>query len=118
MKDETDNARDRSKGKLDWKVEMIGSRPGGELTADSALLASLRAADDYLGNQSRIERSSTDANIPLSLGIEAIAIGAGGNGGGAHSLQEWYEPAGRELGLQRALLTLLGVAGIAPEKAR
>jgi len=118
VKDETDNARDRSKGKLDWKVEMIGSRPGGELTADSALLASLRAADDYLGNQSRIERSSTDANIPLSLGIEAIAIGAGGNGGGAHSLQEWYEPAGRELGLQRALLTLLGVAGIAPEKAR
>jgi len=63
VKDETDNARDRSKGKLDWKVEMIGSRPGGELTADSALLASLRAADDYLGNQSRIERSSTDANI-------------------------------------------------------
>jgi tripeptide aminopeptidase len=118
VKDEMDNARDRSKGKLDWKVEMIGSRPGGELTSDSALLASLRASDDYLGNQSRIERSSTDANIPLSLGIEAIAIGAGGNGGGAHSLQEWYEPAGRELGLQRALLTLLGVAGVAPEKAR
>jgi len=118
VKDETDNARDRSKGKLEWKVDLIGSRPGGELTADSTLLASLRAADDYLGNQSRIERSSTDANIPLSLGIEAIAIGAGGNGGGAHSLQEWYEPSGRELGLQRALLTLLGVSGVAPEKGR
>jgi len=118
VKDEMDNARDRSKGKLDWKVELIGSRPGGELAADSSLLASLRAADDYLGNQSRIERSSTDANIPLSLGIEAIAIGAGGNGGGAHSLQEWYEPAGREMGLQRALLALLGVSGVAPEKAR
>src|SRR5712664_2986127 len=61
VKDEMDNARDRSKGKLDWKVELIGSRPGGELAADSSLLASLRAADDYLGNQSRIERSSTDA---------------------------------------------------------
>lgn len=118
VKDETDNARDRSKGKLDWKVDLIGSRPGGELGADSSLLASLRAADDFLGNQSRIERSSTDANIPLSLGIEAIAIGAGGNGGGAHSLQEWYEPAGREMGLQRAMLTLLGVSGVAPEKAR
>jgi tripeptide aminopeptidase len=118
VKDETDNARDRSKGKLEWKVELIGSRPGGELAADSSLLASLRAADDYLGNESRIERSSTDANIPLSLGIEAIAIGAGGNGGGAHSLQEWYEPAGREMGLQRAMLTLLGVSGVAPEKAR
>jgi len=118
VKDETENARDRSKGKLEWTVDLIGSRPGGELGADSPLLAALRAADDYLGNQSRIERSSTDANIPLSLGIEAIAIGAGGNGGGAHSLQEWYEPAGREMGLQRAMLTLLGVSGVAPEKAR
>ncbi len=115
-KDEMDNARDRSRGQLDWKVELIGSRPGGELPPDSALLASLRAADDSVGNHSRIERSSTDANIPLSLGIEAIAIGAGGNGGGAHSLQEWFEPAGRELGLKRALLTILGVAGVAAEK--
>jgi tripeptide aminopeptidase len=118
VKDEMDNARDRSKGKLEWKMNVIGSRPGGELPADSALLASLRAADDFLANQSRVERSSTDANIPLSLGIDAISIGAGGNGGGAHSLQEWYEPAGREMGLQRVLLTLLGVSGLAPEKGR
>jgi hypothetical protein len=50
------------------------------------------------------------------MGIEAIAIGAGGVGGGAHSLQEWYEPAGRELGLKRVLLTVLGVSGLAAEK--
>jgi acetylornithine deacetylase/succinyl-diaminopimelate desuccinylase-like protein len=115
VRDEMENARDRAKGKLDWKVNVIGSRPGGELAADSSLLAALRAADDLTGNQSRIERSSTDANIPLSLGIDAISIGAGGNGGGAHSLQEWYEPAGRENGLKRVLLTLVGVAGVAPE---
>ena len=115
VKDEMDNARERSRGKLDWKVNQIGSRPGGELPADSSLLTALRAADEYVGNQSRVERSSTDANIPLSLGIEAIALGAGGNGGGAHSLQEWYEPAGRERGLKRVLLTVLGVAGLAPE---
>jgi tripeptide aminopeptidase len=113
VKDEMDNARDRTKGKLDWKVNQIGSRPGGELPPDAALLVALRAADDFVGNQSRTERSSTDANIPLSLGIEAIAIGAGGNGGGAHSLQEWYEPAGRDIGLKRAMLTLLGISGIA-----
>jgi di/tripeptidase len=88
------------------------------LEADSALLAALRAADDYAGNQSRIERSSTDANIPLSQGIDAISIGAGGNGGGAHSLQEWYEPSGREMGLKRALLTLLGVSGVVQEKSK
>ncbi len=118
VRDEMDSARDRSKGGLEWKVELLGSRPGGELAPDSPLLAALRAADDYLGNQSRIERSSTDANIPLSMGIDAIAIGAGGNGGGAHSLQEWYEAAGRETGLKRALLTILGISGIAEEKSR
>jgi tripeptide aminopeptidase len=118
VRDETESARDRSKGKLDWKVDLLGSRPGGELAADSPLLAALRAADEFTGNQSRVERSSTDANIPLSVGIDAISIGAGGNGGGAHSLQEWYEPAGREIGLQRALLTLLGVSGLAQEKPR
>jgi tripeptide aminopeptidase len=118
VRDEMESARDPFKGKLEWKVELLGSRPGGELPADSALLASLRAADDYVGNQSRIERSSTDANIPLSQGIDAISIGAGGNGGGAHSLQEWYEPAGREMGLKRALLTLLGVSGVVQEKSR
>jgi di/tripeptidase len=115
VRDEMENARDRTKGKLEWKVNVIGSRPGGELAPDSALLASLRAADDLTGNQSRIERSSTDANIPLSMGIDAISIGAGGNGGGAHSLQEWYEPAGRENGLKRVRLTLLGIAGVAQE---
>lgn len=117
-RDEMEAARDRSKGKLDWKVELLGSRPGGELASNSALLSALRAADARLGNQSRIERSSTDANIPLSQGIDAIAIGAGGSGGGAHSLQEWYDPHDRELGLQRALLTLLGVSGVVTEKGR
>jgi acetylornithine deacetylase/succinyl-diaminopimelate desuccinylase-like protein len=116
VRDEMESARDRSKGKLEWKVELLGSRPGGELSADSPLLAALRAADEFIGNQSRTERSSTDANIPLSLGIDAISIGAGGSGGGAHSLQEWYDPAGREAGLQRALLTILGVSGIGEEK--
>jgi di/tripeptidase len=118
VRDELESARDRSKGRLDWKVELLGSRPGGELAAGSPVLAALRAADEFVGNHSRLERSSTDANIPLSRGIDAIAIGAGGNGGGAHSLQEWYDPAGREMGLKRALLTLLEVAGIAEEKTR
>jgi tripeptide aminopeptidase len=118
VRDEMEPPRDRSKGNLDWKVELLGSRPGGELSTDSPLLVALRAADEYIGNQSRLERSSTDANIPLSLGIDAISIGAGGSGGGAHSLQEWYEPAGREAGLKRALLTVLGISGIAEENSR
>jgi tripeptide aminopeptidase len=118
VRDEMSSARDRSKGKLEWKVELLGSRPGGELAVDSPLLAALRAADEVVGNQSRLERSSTDANIPLSLGVDAISIGAGGSGGGAHSLQEWYDSAGREAGLKRALLTILGISGVAEEKSR
>ena len=118
VRDEMEPPRDRSKGALEWKVELLGSRPGGELSPDSPLLAALRAADEFVGNQSRAERSSTDANIPLSLGIDAISIGAGGTGGGAHSLQEWYDATGREAGLKRALLTVLGIAGVAEEKPR
>ena len=118
IRDEMEASRDRSKGKLEWKLEMLGSRPGGELASNSPLLAVLRAADAAVGNQSRLERASTDANVPLSLGIDAISLGAGGNGGGAHSLQEWYESDGREIGLQRVLLTLLGTSGVVEEKSR
>jgi di/tripeptidase len=118
VRDEMEASRDRSKGKLEAKFDLLGVRPGGELAANSPLLAALRAADEAVGNQSRLERASTDANIPLSQGIDAIAIGAGGNGGGAHSLQEWYESEGRETGLQRVLLTLLGSSGVVEEQGR
>jgi tripeptide aminopeptidase len=82
------------------------------LGANSKLLQALMDADRVVGNRSRVERSSTDANIPLSMGIPAIALGGGGRAGGAHTLAEWYDPAGREMGLQRVLLTLLSVAGV------
>jgi tripeptide aminopeptidase len=97
---------------LDLKISVLGVRPAGELPESSPLLAALLAADTRLGNRSRRERSSTDANIPLSVGIPAISIGAGGRSGGAHTTEEWFEPAGRELGLQRVALTLLAVAGL------
>jgi tripeptide aminopeptidase len=97
---------------LDLKISVLGVRPAGELQESSPLLAALLAADTRLGNRSRRERSSTDANIPLSVGIPAISIGAGGRSGGAHTTEEWFEPAGRELGLQRVALTLLAVAGL------
>jgi len=95
----------------------VGSRPGGELASDSPLLAALRAADEAVGNQSRVERSSTDANIPLSLGIDAISIGAGGSGGGRIRCRNGTIPR-REAGLKRVLLTVLGVSGVAEEKSR
>lgn len=111
-------ARDRgmagSANLLDLKITVLGIRPAGELPENSPLLAALLAADTRVGNRSRHERSSTDANIPLSVGVPAISLGAGGRSGGAHTLEEWYEPTNRELGLQRVALTTLALAGLEP----
>jgi hypothetical protein len=63
--------------------------------------------DAHLGIRSHLDCSSTDANIPLSLGLAAIAMGAGGAGGGTHTTGEWYRPEGRDLALKRLFLTLL-----------
>ena len=93
------------------EVVEIGNRPAGELGADARLLKVIRAVDVQLGNTAQVQRASTDANIPLSLGREAIAIGAGGSGGGAHTLQEWFDCNGRDLGLKRILLTMLTLSG-------
>jgi tripeptide aminopeptidase len=100
----------RSAG-LSCEVVVIGSRPAGELPPGAHILQVIRAVDAHLGNAAQVQRASTDANIPLSLGREAIAIGGGGSGGGAHTLQEWFDCTGRELGLKRILLTLLALAG-------
>jgi len=102
----------RSSG-LSHELVSIGSRPAGELDTNSRILNVLRAVDTYLGNAAQIQRASTDANIPMSLGREAIAIGGGGVGGGAHTLQEWFDATGRETGLKRILLTVLALAGVA-----
>lgn len=114
VEEEMEAGRNKN-SRLETRFRIVGARPGGELPADSPLLAAVRAADRYLGIRARLERSSTDANIPLSQGIPAISVGGGGNGGAAHSLREWYDPADRIVGLKRILLTLLAVAGHEPE---
>jgi len=99
-------------GLLEISYRSLGVRPAGKLTNDAPLAVAIGAVDKYLGNRSRFESSSTDANIPLSLGIPAIGIGGGGRAGGSHTMDEWYDTTGRELGLKRALLTVLTVAGV------
>jgi len=94
------------------EVVVIGSRPAGELPQGARILQVVRAVDAQLGNAAQVQRASTDANIPLSLGFEAVAIGGGGSGGGAHTLQEWFDSNGRELALKRILLTMLTLAGV------
>ena len=93
-------------GKVSVKIREIGARPAATLAEHSPILSYLRAVDSHLGIRSHLDCASTDANIPMSLGIPAISIGAGGQGGGAHTAQEWFRPEGRDLGLKRILLTL------------
>jgi tripeptide aminopeptidase len=99
--------RTGSKSGVQFLIERIGDRPAGRLGDDSRLLEALRAVDRHLGIRTEERVASTDANIPLSLGIPALSIGAGGDGGGIHTRGEWYDASGRELALKRILLLLL-----------
>jgi acetylornithine deacetylase/succinyl-diaminopimelate desuccinylase-like protein len=100
---------------IQLSFETIGDRPCGSLPDDAPLLTTLRAVDRHLHLRTEPGLGSTDANIPLSLGVPAIALGAGGLGGGMHTLHEWYDPAGRETALRRILLTLLDTAHLAAQ---
>lgn len=97
------------------EVETVGDRPAAALPEDAPLLQTLRAVDRHLNLRTELRIGSTDANIPLAAGIPAIALGAGGTGGGIHTLAEWYDPAGREIALRRILLTLLDTAHLLAE---
>lgn len=108
------NARAKSlaaagRGLLAFKIDKIGDRPAAQLPADSPLLEALQAVDRHLGLRTELRLGSTDANIPLSLGIPSLSLGAGGEGGGAHTLAEWYSAKDRETGLKRVLLLALAM---------
>jgi tripeptide aminopeptidase len=99
----------RTSALLRYSIEKIGDRPAAELPGDSPLLEAIKAVDRHLGLRTDLRLGSTDANIPLSLGIPAVSLGAGGEGGGAHTHAEWYSAANRELGLRRVLLITLAM---------
>lgn len=110
--DHVNARRKRGTGGLKLDVRLIGDRPSGETPVNSALVRAARAATRALGDTPELVSSSTDANIPIALGIPAIAIGAGGESGGTHTIDEWYSNEGGPEGLERALLLVLEVAGL------
>ena len=108
-----EDAVQRSNGQgpraLSAEIHCIGDRPAAALPADSRILQAVHAVDRHLRLRTEERLGSTDANIPLALGRDAIAIGAGGTAGGIHTTNEWFDPAGRDLALRRVLLILLDV---------
>jgi len=102
--------------RLSFTVSKIGDRPAAKLPESSALLAALRAVDRHLGLSTELRLGSTDANIPLALSVPAASMGAGGEGGAAHTLREWYSPKGRDLALKRVLLLILALLEWAEEQ--
>ena len=101
-----------AESRVRFAIGSIGDRPAAELPADATILKVLRAVDAHLRIKSLARLASTDANVPLALGKEATTIGAGGDGGSAHTLREWFDCANRDLGLKRILLTLLTLTGV------
>jgi acetylornithine deacetylase/succinyl-diaminopimelate desuccinylase-like protein len=88
-------------------VETIGDRPAGATPSDALLVGAAVAATRALGLPVELATSSTDANVPMALGIPALTLGAGGEAQGAHTLGEWYRNTLGPEGIVRALLTVL-----------
>ncbi len=108
---EEENARRRpGDPPLKFQLDLIGERPSGETPAESSLVKLAIESTKLLGVEARLDQSSTDSNLPISLGIPAITLGAGGTSGASHTLAEWYDPRDRDKGLKRGLLLILGLA--------
>jgi di/tripeptidase len=108
-------ARSTRDGVVTAELVKIGDRPAGHTDEACELVRLAQAALEAHGFAPQFEASSTDANIPMSLGIPAIKIGSGGTGGRGHSLEEWIdvEPEASVRGMTAGLATLLAVAGVA-----
>ncbi|HEV8497666.1 MAG TPA: M20/M25/M40 family metallo-hydrolase [Gemmatimonadaceae bacterium] len=98
---------------LNVEVESIGARPCGETPADHSLVQAALEATRLVGRQPDLALASTDANVAISHGIPAIAIGAGGRGGDAHTHAEWFDNLHGTLGVARALTIVMTTARLA-----
>ena len=98
---------------LSHDVMVIGDRPSGELSADHPLVVSAMEATQLIDREPELAAASTDANVPIAMGIPAIAIGAGGRGGDAHTPGEWYDNIEGPLGIARAMTILATAAELA-----
>jgi tripeptide aminopeptidase len=108
-----ENKRWESNEKVIAEIIMKGNRPAGVQPQDCMIVKTAWEAAELLGIEPELRyESSTDANIPISMGIPAITVGRGGKEGRVHTVHEWFEPVDAFLGPQKDLLLILGLAGL------
>jgi tripeptide aminopeptidase len=105
-----ENERWRMPGMVTVVKDRVGYRPAGSTPADSAIVRTAEAVHRVLGLPIMLNESSTDSNIPMSLGIPALTIGGGGRGTNAHALTESFDTSDSWLGTQRVLLLTIALA--------
>ena len=108
--EEENTRRAHGTAPLSARIEVIGDRPCGETDAEHPLVELAMDATRRIGRDAELTTASTDANVPISRGIPAIAIGAGGRGGEAHTASEWFDNRDGPLGIARALTIVVGAA--------
>jgi acetylornithine deacetylase/succinyl-diaminopimelate desuccinylase-like protein len=97
---------------LQCKVELMGERPSGTTPTTTDLFQAAMEVTRRFGVDPQPDIGSTDANIPISMGIPAIAIGAGGNSGNVHTPEEWFDASRRDQGIHRLLALIAASAGL------
>lgn len=97
---------------VECKIEMMGERPSGTTSASADIVQAALEVTRGFGVEPRPDIGSTDANIPISLGLPAIAVGGGGNSGNVHTPEEWFDPTHRDRGIQRLLALIAVLAGL------
>ncbi|WP_046213514.1 M20/M25/M40 family metallo-hydrolase [Paenibacillus wulumuqiensis] len=108
-----ENARWNREDELIVKLELVGDRPAGEQSADAIIVQAAAAANQSMRLEPELEdATSTDSNVAISLGIPAVTLGGGGDYGGMHTLDEYFDPAGAYLGAQYVFLVILGLVGL------
>ena len=105
--EDENKARAESKTSLKAATKLVSHRPAGRTPDSSPLVQAAQWAARATGHKPEFTFSSTDSNLPISLGIPAVTLGGGGTSDNAHSLNEWYEPANAWKGPQMVLLTIL-----------
>ena len=108
-----ENLRWKKSKEITVEMKLVGNRPAGSQSPNSIIVQASAAATSAIGfEQILSDASSTDSNVPISLGIPAVTLGGGGDAGGIHTLNEYYDPTDAYYGVQKIFLTVLGLVGL------